>query len=332
MAKQTWQDVGVNFSGSNQAMQNAQQGFAQTQAASGGILDRITKEEQIKQDQANKLIEQQRLADVLQMQREGAIDARTFNEGKLAQGRDELLLREAANTADAGYKDKMLANDALKIGYTKSQADAAVAQKNALIDAQKAEKIGNQYLALVASGATEAQLKDFKEANKNFGLTAQQATVLKSSTGTGTSDLFYNKDTGEPTYIPRGGTVPKGYVSESIYKEQVKDKHDTSKNPTTVAEAAKGIKEGRWWGTAAGNKETALEEGTGLTNRLITEAGVLPKDAEKMASEGINAATVNGTFYPDLFKGYVDSLKGVRLGTPKTTEKGKSLTDYGLTD
>ena len=115
MAKQTWQDVGVNFSGSNQAMQNAQQGFAQTQAASGGILDRITKEEMFKQEQANKAIEQQRLADALMLQRETAKANEIHNAGILRQGDKRLAMQGEENAAQAIFRQKTLENQALEL-------------------------------------------------------------------------------------------------------------------------------------------------------------------------------------------------------------------------
>ena len=214
-----WKDVGVNFSGSNQAMQNAQQGFAQTQAASGGILDRITKEEQIKQDQANKAIEQQRLADVLALQQTEAGNMKTFREGQLAQGDKKIAIDKLQQQATADYQKGVLDNDAIKVKQALAQTQSLEAQRKALIDEKTRESIGNQYLALKANGATKEELAAFTASHPNFGLTAQQATVLNPSGSHSKSEVMFDKE-GNGVFVPQGGEIPKGYVTESVWKNK----------------------------------------------------------------------------------------------------------------
>ena len=67
-----WNAVGVNFGGSNQSLSTASQSMGRATEGMGSILDRLNKEEMFKQEQANKAIEQQRLAGALMLQRETA--------------------------------------------------------------------------------------------------------------------------------------------------------------------------------------------------------------------------------------------------------------------
>lgn len=91
MNKPQWKDVGVNFSGSNQAMANSQRGLISAVQGTEGLLDRLNREEQQKIAQQNKEIEQQRLANALALQQEEAANLKAYRDAQLKN-------QEASNT------------------------------------------------------------------------------------------------------------------------------------------------------------------------------------------------------------------------------------------
>ena len=110
-----WNSVGVNFGGSNQSLSAASQSMGRATEGVGSILDRLNKEEMFKQEQANKAIEQQRLADALMLQRETAKANEIHNAGILGQGDKRLAMQGEENAAQAIFRQKTLENQALEL-------------------------------------------------------------------------------------------------------------------------------------------------------------------------------------------------------------------------
>ena len=142
-----WNSVGVNFGGSNQSLSAASQSMGRATEGVGSILDRITKEEMFKQEQANKAIEQQRLADALILQRETAKANEIHNAGILEQGDKRLAMQGEENAAQAIFRQKTLENQALELqGKNKLlnlQLEEKAREKKVDADIVKALSFGN---------------------------------------------------------------------------------------------------------------------------------------------------------------------------------------------
>lgn len=157
----------------------------QFQGTVTGIQDRA-------QQQANKEIEQQRLADALALQQQEAKNLAAYREGQLG------LQRESNELAF----DKQL------------ETEAQALRNN----------VTNKYMSdiLASKDKAEAQAKLAKYRNDAiFSPDANALKLLSSYLNPTTNPVkgttYYNK-AGEALQVPDGGEVPKGYVSSAMWK------------------------------------------------------------------------------------------------------------------
>jgi hypothetical protein len=158
--------------------------------ASQGILDTIQKEEMLKQQQANKEIEQQRLADALALQQQEAENSAAYREGMLAN---------AAKTADLAER--------------KFDSD----EKAKGLGAYSAEVVAR--LAQVPVEQRSALLKEILTKEERFAPQGQTlSSLIGLMTPTTVKGTTYYNEAADALQVPDGAEIPKGYVSADMWK------------------------------------------------------------------------------------------------------------------